>query len=177
MTNDNQTPQVPQTPSGAGNVNPDGGNAPSFPPQAPLPTQLAFTNGYRPSSAAPDSAPMPEYSSVSNQAPTPNQAPGYAPAPGYASGLGYAPDQASVPKSRVAAGVMGILFGSLGVHNFYLGHYGKAAAQLAITLLGSFILIGPFISGAWGLIEGVLILATKDPNSSFSKDAKGNPLV
>ena len=39
------------------------------------------------------------------------------------------------PKSKVAAGVLGILLGALGVHNFYMGHTGKGIAQLLITLL------------------------------------------
>ena len=33
-------------------------------------------------------------------------------------------------KSKIAAGLLGIFLGSLGVHNFYLGYTGKAIAQL-----------------------------------------------
>lgn len=39
-------------------------------------------------------------------------------------------------KSKMAAGLLGIFLGSLGVHNFYLGYTGKAVAQLLLTLIG-----------------------------------------
>ena len=52
-------------------------------------------------------------------------------------------------KSRVCAGLLGIVLGSFGVHNFYLGYTGKAVAQLLITLL-SFstpVIVGSIITG------------------------------
>lgn len=72
-------------------------------------------------------------------------------------------------KSKVLAGILGILLGSLGVHNFYLGYTGKAVAQLLITLLtcGA----GSLITSIWGLIEGILILS-----GSIDKDANNVPL-
>lgn len=72
-------------------------------------------------------------------------------------------------KSKLAAGLLGIFLGSLGVHNFYLGYTGKAIAQLLISVLscGAF----AFASAIWGLIEGILILT-----GSIDKDAAGNPL-
>ena len=73
-------------------------------------------------------------------------------------------------KSKLVAGLMGIFFGSLGVHNFILGYNGKAVGQLLLTLL-SCGLLSP-ISAIWGLIEGILILA-----GSISKDANGDPLA
>ena len=69
-------------------------------------------------------------------------------------------------KSKIAAGLFGIFFGALGVHNFYLGYTGKAVAQLLITLLTFGIL--SFVSAIWGLIEGILILT-----GDIDKDAKG----
>lgn len=74
------------------------------------------------------------------------------------------------PKSKIAAGLLGIFLGSFGVHNFYLGYTGKAIAQLLITLLTCG--FGAFISSIWGLIEGILILT-----GSINVDADGNPLV
>lgn len=74
------------------------------------------------------------------------------------------------PKSKIAAGLLGIFLGCFGVHNFYLGYTGKAVAQLLITLLSCFVL--SFVSGLWGLIEGILILT-----GSISTDAAGNKLV
>ncbi len=72
-------------------------------------------------------------------------------------------------KSKVAAGIFGIIFGGLGIHNFYLGYNGKAIAQLLITCLSFGIL--SFVSWTWGFIEGILILT-----GSIDCDAKGNKL-
>lgn len=75
----------------------------------------------------------------------------------------------TAPKSKIAAGLLGIFLGSFGVHNFYLGYTGKAIAQLLITLLTCG--FGAFISSIWGLIEGILILT-----GSINVDGNGNPL-
>lgn len=72
-------------------------------------------------------------------------------------------------KSKIAAGLLGIFLGSLGIHNFYLGFTGKAIAQLLISLLSCGML--SFVSAIWGLIEGILILT-----GSIETDANGNPL-
>ena len=66
-------------------------------------------------------------------------------------------------------GILGILLGSLGVHNFYLGYTGKAVAQLLIALLTCG--IGAAATGIWGLIEGIMILT-----GSINVDGNGNPL-
>lgn len=72
-------------------------------------------------------------------------------------------------KSKLAAGLLGIFLGSLGVHNFYLGYTGKAIAQLLISLLSCGML--SFASAVWGLIEGIMILT-----GSINTDGDGNPL-
>lgn len=59
-------------------------------------------------------------------------------------------------KSKVAAGILGILLGALGVHNFYLGYTGKGVAQLLISVL-SFGFLSP-VSAIWGLVEGITYL-------------------
>ena len=69
----------------------------------------------------------------------------------------------------MAAGILGILLGALGVHNFYLGFTGKAVAQLLLTLLSCGIL--SVVSGIWGLVEGIMILTTPG-----GVDANGVPL-
>lgn len=69
-------------------------------------------------------------------------------------------------KSKVAAGLLGIFLGGLGIHNFYLGYTGKAVAQLLISLLSCGTLSA--ISGIWGLIEGILIFT-----GEISTDANG----
>jgi len=73
-------------------------------------------------------------------------------------------------KSRVAAGILGILLGALGVHNFYLGYNGKGIAQLLITILSCGMLAA--VSSIWGLVEGIMIL-TKGINC----DAQGRPFI
>ena len=72
-------------------------------------------------------------------------------------------------KSKIAAGLLGIFLGAFGVHNFYLGKTGKALAQLLITLLSCGAL--SFVSGTWGLIEGILVLT-----GSINTDGRGIPL-
>lgn len=73
------------------------------------------------------------------------------------------------PKSKIAAGLLGIFLGAFGVHNFYLGYTGKALAQLLISLLSCGFLA--FASSIWGLIEGIMILT-----GSIDTDAQGNKL-
>lgn len=77
-------------------------------------------------------------------------------------------------KSRVAAGVLAILLGSLGIHNFYLGFIGKGVAQLLITLLSFGIL--SWVSWIWALVEGICYLTGRD-NPKWSFDARGIPLA
>ena len=96
-------------------------------------------------------------------------------APGAAvcTNCGFATNQVAVPnpnaKSKLVAGLLGIFLGAYGVHNFYLGNTGKAVAQVLISVLSCFTL--SFVSGVWGLIEGILILC-----GNINTDAKGNPL-
>lgn len=73
-------------------------------------------------------------------------------------------------KSKLVAGILGILLGCFGVHNFYLGYTSKAIAQLLISLLSCFIL-SP-ISAIWGLIEGIMILT-----GNIDTDADGKKLT
>ena len=73
-------------------------------------------------------------------------------------------------KSKIVAGILGILLGCFGVHNFYLGYTSRAVAQLLITVLSCFFL-SP-ISAIWGLIEGIMILT-----GSINSDADGKELI
>lgn len=75
-------------------------------------------------------------------------------------------------KSKLAAGLLGIFLGCFGVHNFYLGNTGKAVAQLLLTVIGWIIFIGPAIASIWGLVEGIMILASH-PGSQWHRDGKG----
>ncbi len=115
-----------------------------------------------PASDAPPAYPAPPQNySQQNYSQQNYSQPGYA--PGYAGAMG---------KNKGLAGLLGILLGAFGVHNFYLGYTGKAVAQLLITVLSLGFL--SFVSAIWGFIEGILILIGSD---NFRTDAKGIPLV
>jgi TM2 domain-containing membrane protein YozV len=57
-------------------------------------------------------------------------------------------------KSRVTAGVLAILLGSLGIHKFYLGKIGQGIIYIIFSWTG--------IPGLLGLIEGILYLVKTD---------------
>jgi hypothetical protein len=69
-------------------------------------------------------------------------------------------------KSKLVAGLLGILLGWLGVHRFYLGYTAIGVAQILVSLLTC------GVGWLWGLIEGILILT----GSSITTDADGRPL-
>jgi len=103
-------------------------------------------------------------------------------------------------KSKVAAGLLGIFLGWLGIHKFYLGDKKMGAIRLCISVVGYILLFaGTFMATAalmnggsgggglaltgigwlavaamsiWGLVDGIMILVGK-----VSADADGNPLV
>ena len=68
-------------------------------------------------------------------------------------------------KSKMAAGLLGIFLGALGIHNFYLGNSNRGIIQIVLT----FITCG--VAGLWGFIEGIMSLS-----GSIKTDAKGVPL-
>lgn len=86
--------------------------------------------------------------------------------PGYGP-YGYGPYPGMEQKSRLIAGLLGILLGSLGIHRFYLGYTTIGVVQIVVT----FVTLG--IGGVWGFIEGIMILVGADP---FRRDANGIPL-
>lgn len=72
-------------------------------------------------------------------------------------------------KSAYVAGLLALLVGVFGVHNFYLGNTGKAVVQLLITLLSCGILgVAVWI---WSIIEGIMLFT-----GSIGTDAEGKPL-
>jgi len=75
-------------------------------------------------------------------------------------------------KSKLAAGLLGILLGWLGIHRFYLGYNSIGIAQLVLGVLG-FLTCGitSLISFVWGVIDGIMIF-----NGSIATDAQGRPL-
>ncbi|QPL05202.1 MULTISPECIES: TM2 domain-containing protein [Actinomyces] len=77
-------------------------------------------------------------------------------------------------KSKMAAGLLAIFLGALGIHNFYLGHTGRAVAQLLISVLSFGIL--SWVSWIWAIIEGVLIFSAQPGQQPWGVDANGYPL-
>lgn len=59
-------------------------------------------------------------------------------------------------KSKIVAGILGIIFGGLGIHKFYLGQGGKGILYLLFCWT--------YIPAIIGFIEGIMILCSQDEN-------------
>jgi TM2 domain-containing membrane protein YozV len=71
------------------------------------------------------------------------------------------------PKNKVAAGLLAIFLGSLGIHKFYLGFTGPGLVYLLINTIGFAITgvllcIPNMILGMMALIEGIIYLTRSD---------------
>lgn len=69
---------------------------------------------------------------------------------------------------RILAGIMGILFGSLGIHNFIYGYTTKGIIQILMSTILAIFTCGLSAVAAyiWGLVEGILILTDQiKPNN------------
>lgn len=69
-------------------------------------------------------------------------------------------------KSRVAAGVLAILLGDIGVHKFYLGQIGKGILFLLFCWTG--------IPGLIGLIQGIRILCSSNEQFEQKYNVRAN---
>ena len=149
-------PEVPALPAGPAPTDyPSGGYPPYGGPYAP-----GAQPGYDPQGAY---GPQPGY----------NAPPGYSAPPGYGPVPAYGPP-GYPSKSKVAAGILALFLGTLGIHNFYLGYTGKALFQLLGTLLSCGFLV-PLIA-IWAFIEGILILVARPGEAPWGVDASGMPL-
>ncbi len=72
----------------------------------------------------------------------------------------YAQHLANRASNKIAAGVCGILLGSLGVHKFILGYTGAGIIMLLLTILTCG--IAGVVTGIIGLIEGIVYLTKSD---------------
>lgn len=75
-----------------------------------------------------------------------------APQPVYVSGI----NPAWPIKSKIAAGILGIFLGGIGVHKFYLGKVGMGILYLLFCWTG--------IPAIVGFIEGIIYLCSNDEN-------------
>ena len=73
----------------------------------------------------------------------------------------------SKPKSRLIAGILAILLGSMGIHIFYLGYTRKG-----VTHLMMFVFFLGWASQLWAIYEALMILTGK-----VATDANGWPLT
>ena len=178
-------PTSPNDPVGPQAVSPE--VSPGSPPQEGLGA------AYPQSAAWSDDAAQPGYGSQGSfGAPDPGFQPGFDPQAGYGAqpGYGAAPEYgqqaaygpypgygppAYQGKSKVAAGVLALLTGTFGIHNFYLGHTNKALIQLLCSLLSCGILAIPI--GIWSFVEGILILTARPGEPPWGVDADGVPLT
>ena len=133
------------------------------------------SGGYPPYGGPYDSGAQPGYDPQGAYAPPP----GYGMPPGYGAPPGYGPVPAYGPpgypsKSKVAAGILALFLGTLGIHNFYLGYTGKGLIQLLGTLLSCGILALPIF--IWSFVEGILILVARPGEAPWGVDASGVPL-
>ncbi len=91
--------------------------------------------------------------------------------PQYQPQQGMEPPPGYMQKSRIAAGILAILLGELGVHSFYLGNTSKGLTQLLVSLLTCG--IGAIVMKILAIIEGVRILdgrITTDAYGIYLKD-------
>ena len=98
-----------------------------------------------------------------NETPPPTAYPPYGYAPMAPAGPTYYP--VAEQKSKVTAGILGLILGGFGVGRFYLGYTGMAVAQLLVTIFTA------GIGGLWGFIDGIVILTGGVPT-----DANNIPL-
>lgn len=65
-------------------------------------------------------------------------------------------------KSKVAAGLLAIFLGALGIHKFYLGYTTAGIIMLVVSLVGGIIVVGPLVMGIIGIVEGIIYLTKTD---------------
>jgi len=136
---------------------PDAQSYPDY--QQPAPDTQAYVD--------PTSYQQPPGGEVANYGQPPQGSPdqGYAqqPYPAYQVGV--------QQKSKIVAGILAILFGWLGIHNFYLGRTSRGLTQLLVSILS--LLLLAWAMSIWGIIEGILILTGSE---KYRTDGKGIPL-
>jgi TM2 domain-containing membrane protein YozV/cold shock CspA family protein len=66
-------------------------------------------------------------------------------------------------KSKVAAGLLAILLGGLGIHKFYLGYTGAGVIMLLLFIFGFILLALPtVVISVIALVEGIIYLTKTD---------------
>ncbi len=88
----------------------------------------------------------------------PNQQANYQ-QPGYQQPYGQPYNQVA-PKDHIAAALLAIFLGTLGIHKFYLGYNQAGFIMLAVSILGSLFTFGlaAMVMGLIAFIEGIIYL-------------------
>lgn len=71
-----------------------------------------------------------------------------------------------LPKSRVTYVLLGLFFGTFGLHNFYAGRYSRAVWQLLLTVLTGWLVIPWIVVAVWSLID-ICTVTTDGNGASF----------
>ncbi|MCR1161654.1 TM2 domain-containing protein [Paenarthrobacter sp. UW852] len=155
--------QFPAVPEGYGTppVNPYPPKADQSPPAAPQQPQYPVQPQVPQQPHYATQPPVPQQPLYSTQPPAPQQPQFSARPPMPNPAYGY-----PQPKSKIAAGLLGIFLGGLGIHRFYLGYTTIGIIQLVLTLVVGIFTFG--LVGLWGAIEGIMILAGA---TYFQRDA------
>ncbi len=79
-------------------------------------------------------------------------------------GVSLAPAGSSGAKGKVAAGLLGIFLGALGIHKFYLGYSKEGLIMLLATVIGSVLTFGvaAWVVALIAFIEGIIYLTKSD---------------
>jgi TM2 domain-containing membrane protein YozV len=68
---------------------------------------------------------------------------------------------------RIAAGILGIILGGLGIHKFILGYTTEGIIMLAVYLAGMFLCgIPSLVVAVIGIVEGIMYLTKSDEEFS-----------
>jgi len=70
-------------------------------------------------------------------------------------------------KTRLTFILLGVFLGGLGIHNFYVGYFGRGIAQLLVSLLTGWLIFPLLAVWIWVIVELCTVTA----------DAKGNALT
>ncbi len=165
-------PEVPETPAEQAAPQsstesfhmPDPPKAPEPPRAEPVPPQQPQYNYQQ----TPPQYSAPQYGQPQYQAPYQPQQQNYKP-------LYNTPPAGYQQKSRLAAGILAILLGTYGVHNYYLGYNTRGTIQLVVALAGGLITCGVATAavGIWGFVEGILLFTAGPSNPTRLYDGNG----
>jgi TM2 domain-containing membrane protein YozV len=146
------------------------------PPLAAAPPMAESAAPVSAASEPPPATTMPDVAPTIQPPPTPMPPAGSAPStyappsmttpPPYTSPVytQSAPPLASSGKSKVTAGILGIVLGALGVHHFYLGNIKMGVIFLVVSVVGAFCTlgIGTGVMSVLGLVQGIMYLVATD---------------